>query len=60
VNHVANLLSSEDGKKILKGYYDLKGKIAKNQDLVEGLETALSELHITWCDWEDFKLQGVN
>jgi hypothetical protein len=34
VNHIANLLSSEEGKKILNGYCNLKGKIAKNQDLM--------------------------
>jgi hypothetical protein len=59
VNHVANLLSSEDGKKILKGYCDLKGKITTNQDLVKGLEDALEILNIKWCDWEDFVLQGT-
>jgi hypothetical protein len=60
VNHVANLLSSEDGKKILKGYIYLNKKIARNQDLVEDLKEALNELNIRWCDWEDFELQRMN
>jgi hypothetical protein len=57
VNHVANLLSSEDGKKILGGCLNMTGKIAKNQDLVKALEDALGKLNITWCDWDDFKVQ---
>jgi hypothetical protein len=60
VNHVANLLSSEDGKKILNGYLLLKGKVARNQDLVKDLKEALKWLNIKWCDWDDFVLQGVN
>jgi hypothetical protein len=60
INQVANLLSSEDGKKILNGYISLNKKIARNQDLVEDLKEALKELNIKWCDWEDSKLQGMN
>jgi hypothetical protein len=60
VNHVANLLSSEDGKNILNGYVLLKGKVARNQDLVKDLKEALKWLNIKWCDWDDFVLQGVN
>jgi hypothetical protein len=60
VNHVANLLSSEDGKKMLNGYIDLKGKLARNQDLVEDLKEALDKIRIEWCDWKDFVLQRMN
>jgi hypothetical protein len=54
------MLSSEDGKKMLNGYRNLKGKIARNQDLVEDLEKALDAISIKWCDWDDFVLQGIN
>jgi hypothetical protein len=57
VNHIANLLFSEDVKKILNGYCNMKYKIAKNQDLLKTLEEALGKLNITWCDWEDFVIQ---
>jgi hypothetical protein len=48
VNHIANLLSSEEGKKILIGYNELKDKITKNQDLIHSLEESLSRLNIKW------------
>jgi TfoX/Sxy family transcriptional regulator of competence genes len=46
VNHVANLLSSEEGKMILIGYYEMKDRITRNQDLIKSLEDSLSRLNI--------------
>jgi hypothetical protein len=46
VNHVANLMSSEEGKRILVGYIEMKDKITKNQDLIVSLERALGRLNI--------------
>jgi hypothetical protein len=60
VNHIANLMSSEEGKKNLVGYIEMKNKVTKNQDLIVFLEKALSRLNISWQDWNEFKLQGAD
>jgi hypothetical protein len=39
-------MSTEKGKRILKSYIELEGKITKNQDLVAFLEKVLKEINI--------------
>jgi hypothetical protein len=59
VSHIVNLLSTVEGKKILEGYINLKGRITKNQDLIFSLQEALDHLKIKWHDWSNFFDQGT-
>jgi hypothetical protein len=38
INHIANLMSTEEGKKTLHGYINFKKKIAANQDLIRSFD----------------------
>jgi hypothetical protein len=55
VSHIANMLSSGEGKRILKGSINLQNKIPENQDLIKSLDKALDHLQLEWSDWKDFK-----
>jgi hypothetical protein len=46
VHHIANLISTEEGKRIVMDYLSFKKKLARNQDLIEILEKALEHLKI--------------
>jgi hypothetical protein len=54
VSHVANMLSTSEGKNILKGYLSIHEDVPDNQDLIRSLETALKHLQLKWQDWERF------
>jgi hypothetical protein len=58
INHVSNLLSTDEGKRILLGHININKKIAKNQDVIESFEEALETLKVELPDWEIFKSEG--
>jgi hypothetical protein len=58
INHVSNLLSTDEGKRILLGYININKKIAKNQDVIWSFEEALKTLKVELPDWERFKREG--
>jgi hypothetical protein len=58
INHVANLLTNEEGKSILLGYTKISKKIAKNQDVIKSFEDAMESLKVELPDWERFKRKG--
>jgi hypothetical protein len=58
INHVANLLSTEEGRNILIGYVNFNKRIAKNQDVIASFEEALKTLNVDLPDWERFKREG--
>jgi hypothetical protein len=50
INHMANLLSTKEGKNILIGYLNINKKIAKNQDVIKSFEKALKFLKVELPD----------
>jgi hypothetical protein len=50
VNHINNLMLTEEEKRILIGYLCFNKKLAHNQNLIEILEKALNHLNINWLD----------
>jgi hypothetical protein len=57
VYHIANLISTEEGKRILMDYLCFKKKLARNHDLIGTLEKVLEHLKINWLDCRNFKKQ---
>jgi hypothetical protein len=58
VNHVAKLMSTEEGRRILVVCINLREKMAVNQNLIHSLEAACNQLGIDWPDWTRFKREG--
>jgi hypothetical protein len=54
VHHLANLMSTTDGRGIMNGFLSMKKKVAKHLRLIDSLEEALNHLGIKWLDWDEF------
>jgi hypothetical protein len=50
VSHIANLMSTTDGRGILDGYLNTKRKVAQQLSVIDSLGKALNHLRIKWLD----------